>query len=123
MGRRLFSHGEHLFELLTLIRTHPVTFPAIAVQRFHRACKGYLKCMDDLAILPKPKDHFLQHMSDRAAWLGAPALYGCWKDESLNRLLRDVAAGSHGLIHEKRILCDFPKAYAADEAKKRRRVE
>ena len=110
-GPLILNAGKHLMNLLTLIRTHPKGFPAAAVQGFHRSAKGYLDIMNDLRQAPKPKDHMLLELSVRSRFLGSPALYGCWHDEALNRLLRDVAAGAHGTVHERRILLEFPRAH------------
>ena len=38
-------------------------------------------------------------------------MYSNWLDESLIRLLRDVAAGAHALVHEQRSLIEFEQAY------------
>ena len=111
--------GQCLFNLLSLIRKYPRKFPAAAVQSFHENTRMYLASMDELGLRFLPKDHMLVEMSLRCRELGSPALYGCWLDESVNRLLRDVAAGAHSLVHERRTLVEFPKAFE-NERKKRR---
>ena len=50
-------------------------------------------------------------LSLRLHRFGSPKLYGCWTDESLNRLLRDVAGGAHSINHERRVLIEFRKAH------------
>ena len=55
--------GRCLMELLTLIRTYPVTFPAAAIQRFFSNAQRYLYLMVQVVGLGvKPKDHMLMHM-------------------------------------------------------------
>ena len=53
----------------------------------------------------------LVELSLGIARLGSPSLYGNWMDESLNRLLRDVAGGAHSSVHDRRILLEFPRAH------------
>ena len=76
--------------------------------------------MTKLGVSSKPKDHCLQHLSDRIRLQGSPAFYGNWLDESLNRLLRDVAAGAHASVHDRRVLLEWQKAYEGTSSKRRR---
>ena len=107
-GRPILAAGGHLMQLLTIIRAHPKTLPVPAIQKFHTSAKLYLEIMNRLRVAPRPKDNMLMEMSVRCAFLGSPQLYGCWHDEALNRLLRDVAAGAHATVHERRIVLEFP---------------
>ena len=68
--------------------------------------------MDGFGIRRKPKGHMFLEVGLRIAVQGSPALYGNWEDESLNRLLRDVAKGAHSSVHERRVLTEFPRALA-----------
>ena len=70
----------------------------------------------------KPKDHVLQHLSLRIMEQGSPALYGNWLDESLNKLLRDVAAHAHAAVHDVRVLMEWQKAYESQHSVKSRRL-
>ena len=47
-------------------------------------------------------------------------MYGNWTDESINRLLREVAAGAHSTVHDKRVLAEFPLALAKQNEKRAR---
>ena len=114
--------GRHLLNLLELIRARPKTFPAAAIQSLHGSAKAYLVFLGSMDIVPKPKDHMLMEMSLRIPVMGSPALYGCWQDEGLNRLLRDVAKDAHSRVHDKRILSEFPRAHDRARAKKKPRT-
>ena len=109
-GAAILEAGEHLFALLFIIRRFPKKMTAAAIQQFHTRAKGYLR-HTALLMGVKPKDHMLIEMSLRLAYMGSPQLYGNWQDESLNRLLRDVAGGAHAMVHERRILAEFPRAH------------
>ena len=111
IGKAIYDAGTHLFSLLDLIRKHKKRMPANAIQRFHFHVKSYLTLVPILGMHYKPKDHMLMELSLRLARFGSPKLYGCWTDESLNRLLRDVAGGAHSTVHERRVLVEFPKAH------------
>ena len=108
--------------MLDLIRKNPVTFSIAAVQTFHENTKHYLNLLEDLGIDPKPKDHTLQHQTDHVLRLGSPAYYANWLDESINRLLRDVAGGAHQAVFYRRILKEFQAASDGRPNAKRRRL-
>ena len=118
--RTILAAGQSLMSILQLIRDNPITFRAAQVQQFHDASKGYLRIMQSLGVRPKPKDHMLMELSYGCRYLGSPALYSNWADESLNRLLRGVAAGAHSAVHEKRILKEAPKALELAEKRQRK---
>ena len=112
IGKPIYDAGIHLFRILEIIRTSRVKrMPPAMIQQFHFHTKGYLTLVPVLGMHYKPKDHMIMEMSLRLARLGSPKLYGCWTDESLNRLLRDVAGGAHSTVHERRVLAEFPKAH------------
>ena len=103
--------GGQLLGILALVRRYPVFFPANAIQRFHDHAYRYLSIMIiDIGLPAKPKDHMLIHMADRIRIQGSPALYGNWLDESLNRVLRDIAAGAHSSVHDRRLLSEWQRA-------------
>ena len=126
-GPLMLEAGRHLFSILEIIRKNSKSCPAAEIQKFHIAAKGYLVSAESLRVVPKPKDHMLLEMSLGIAFWGSPKLYGNWQDESLNRLLRDVAGGAHSSVHDKRILVEFPRAHDNQRAglttSKRRRSE
>ena len=121
-GATFLQAGRNLMKMLTLIRKHPVTFPLEDVQAFHLAAKGYLEVLERIGMHFRPKDHALQHQSDRILRQGAPALYSNWLDESINRLLRDVSGGAHAAVFYSRVLKEFQKAYNSAPNAKRRRL-
>ena len=110
-GANLLQAGKHLFEILQLIRKHEKKAPISMIQAFHLNAKGYLQVMGELRIRVKPKDHMLIELASRLSFLGSPKLYGCWHDEALNKLLKAVAGGAHPMVHERRILLQFPVAH------------
>ena len=110
-GAVILGAGRHLLSLLSIIRDYPKKLPTREIQRFYSNSKGYLTKLEYLCIRAKPKDHMLIEMALRVAAMGSPQLYGNWHDEGLNRLLRDVAGGAHSLVHERRILLEFPVAH------------
>ena len=123
-GQTLIDGGRALLDMLTIIRSCPKGCTAAQTQSFYRSAKTYLRMLMVLKIKFKPKDHMLLEMSTRVPFQGSPSLYGCWQDESLNRLLRDVAEGAHGAVHARRVLIEFPRAHdnvrLAQQAKRRR---
>ena len=126
-GACVLQAGKHLFEILQIIRQYAKHPPASAIQAMHSNAKSYLRIMGTLRVKPKPKDHMLIELASRMAFLGSPQLYGCWHDEALNKLLKEVAGGAHPMVHERRILIQFPIAHDNDRAgrttAKRRRTE
>ena len=126
-GHLVQQAGENLCSILDMIRQNPKRMPINLVQNFHTCAKGYLRLLPILGVLPKPKDHMLMEMAIHLTRVGSPQLYGCWVDEGLNRLLRDVAGGAHSTVHERRVLIEFPRAHDNARARmssssKKRRV-
>ena len=116
----LLTAGQNLMDVLSLIHKHPFTFPIRDVFCFHNAAKSYLTIMTvTFGFRSKPKDHFMIHMARRIQRMGSPALYANWADEAKNKLLRDIAGSSHSLVHDRRILVEFP--FASEVENKRRR--
>ena len=127
-GPLILQAGRNLFELLSIIRAYPKSAPANACQDFHMSAKSYLTILSTLHIKYKPKDHMLIELAARMSFLGSPKLYGCWHDEALNKLLKEVAGGAHTMVHDRRLLVNFPRAYANSRAglttaKRRRRSD
>ena len=110
--------GNDLLRLLRLIREHTVRFTAPAIQEFYDSTRTYLVWMQGV-LNAKPKDHMLVHLANRLAFMGSPALYGNWLDESVNQTLKAVAAGAHGAVAYTRIMNDFPLAMHAKRGLKR----
>ena len=113
---------DDLWQLLQLIRAHKTVFTLQALQQFHEHTRSYLQTMHGLDLAFKPKDHMLMHMANRIRLQGSPSVYGNWKDESINRTLKNVAAAAHGSVAHKRILNEFPLALEATRAQQRRRT-
>ena len=126
-GPRIQSAGNSLLHILKLLRTYKKACPTPAIQFWQQHAKHYLMQMQALRVVPKPKDHMLLEMSLRISLMGSPSLCGNWQEESLNRLPKDVAGGAHCLVHDRRILAEFPKAHdnarAGVTIAKRRRTE
>ncbi len=74
---------------------------------------------DALGIAEKPKLHLMQHMAVRALRMGSPKLGGTWRDEGINRNLKDAAATAHRLVWDKRVLATFRSSVT--DAKRSRR--
>ena len=122
----ILKAGQSSLKILEIIRSHPrgTMMSACAIQSFHREAKTYLQAMEDLRVVAKPKDHMLMEMSDRLGFMGSPSLYGNWLDESLNRLLRDVASAAHSSVHDRRVLCEFAKAHSKSHQRgSKRRID
>eukprot|EP00974_Lingulodinium_polyedra_P087393 8470764-Lingulodinium_polyedra.AAC.1 len=59
-------------------------------------------------------------MAVRIGKQGAPSFYGNWLDESVNRLLKSVAAGSHSSVWEVSVLTAYRAWKGTADAKRRR---
>ena len=52
----------------------------------------------------RPKHHLMWHLLERLPIHGAPKLYACWKDESLNKLLKACCRQTSQLTFEASVL-------------------
>lgn len=55
----------------------------------------------------KPKAHAMIHMIQRALELGSPRYYHTYRDESLNRVIANIAASSHRMLFATSIFAKF----------------
>ena len=51
----------------------------------------------------------MKHIIEDSAWFGNPQVTACWQDESLNRILAEVARGVHDINCESDTLARFAK--------------
>jgi len=58
----------------------------------------------------RPKHHLFLEMGVRARWQGSPSLLSCWADESINKVVKEVAAMAHLSHFHERVLIEFEAA-------------
>eukprot|EP00969_Alexandrium_andersonii_P292711 12937212-Alexandrium_andersonii.AAC.1 len=61
-------------------------------------------------------------MAHDANYWGAPGRWATWTDESLNKVLKSVAKGSHSMQFEKRVFERMDATLASMGTAKKRRV-
>ena len=66
-----------------------------------------------------PKAHLMIHMLQRAAYLGAPSTYDCFKDEGYNRNLKQVLKNVSQLSFDTHCLAKLEKAMESDNRKRK----
>ena len=76
-------------------------------QDFCAAAKDHIESAKLLGIPMKPKHHWLLEMGVRSRLQGSPGWVSCWSDESINKCLKDVAAGAHSAHFHERVLIHF----------------
>ena len=99
--------GNALLTILSLIRQHRRVFPVEVVQQVFDATSRYLQMHLKLGWAEKPKHHQLMHLCKSIQFLGSPSLYGNWYNETLNKLVKQIASGAHSLVWEQRLLSEF----------------
>ena len=100
---------------LRIVREHPFTLPPGAQQEFMNSMVKGLKMLQAPGIASRPKMHAMVHMCHDTREKGSPALHATWFDESLNRNLKLIAAGSHSRNFYERVL------HSLNETLKRKR--
>ena len=65
----------------------------------------------------KTKNKSMRGFVCRSASCGAPKLSGCWRDEGLNRNLRDAAASAHRRVWTRRVISSFRSSVSTKRAK------
>jgi hypothetical protein len=87
--------GEAMKEWLTIIRSKPVRLdPASHQQLMDCMVRALVHC-EQGRVHDVPKFHMFAHASQRAYTHGNPRFYSTFVDESLNLLLRTIAAFAH----------------------------
>lgn len=77
-------------------------------QEFCSLASEHLELAKSIGIRLRPKHHSLLEMGVRSAECGSPSLGSCWADESINRVLKTIAAGCQQQAHyHERLLADF----------------
>ena len=99
--------AKALVDCLDLIRKYPHRFPPAANQRFVHNTKVHIKAIVRLGMDAKPKHHQFLHMGHRIAFQGSPALWAAWVDESLNNIVKKIAAKAHRQVWAARCLVNF----------------
>ena len=90
--------------------TPPGEMPPDLARRFVDNARCVLEGFEALGVIFKPKMHMYMHLAADTHFKGSPRFYACWVDETLNRLLKDVSAGSHRRVYHKRVLVTVNEA-------------
>jgi hypothetical protein len=100
----LLVAGEALLEWLETIRASPLNVPLESQQRMADCAVRHLAMCERAMVTFVPKCHFFAHLCHRTVLHGNPKMYSTFLDESLNLLLRNLAARAHRRTHAGRVL-------------------
>ena len=110
--------------LVTMMRLHTEfghgLMPPAAAQEYVEAVCEHLNCCAALGARSMPKHHMMMELAARLLWFGAPSAYGCWEDESLNGVLKPIAARAHRLVWGRRVLAEWGRSAGLQ---RKRRIE
>ena len=79
----------------------------------------HLQAMRELEIEVRAKHHCLAHMVRKLLKYGTPALWACWRDESDNHQLAQLASRAHRLVWSRRVISEHRVAYGSRAAKRK----
>jgi len=91
-----------------------------SIQELVDAYKNSLQKMRILGMSYKPKHHQTCHLVSSTLRHGAPHLWGCWRDESLNKHLKMIAVRAHRTVWHRRLLSDFRKGFGVARSVRRK---
>ena len=100
----LLVASEALLEWLDTIRASPLNVPGAAQQRMADCAVRHLVMCERAMVTFVPKSHMFAHLCHRTVVHGTPKHYSTFLDESLNLLLRNLAAGAHRRTQAGRVL-------------------
>jgi hypothetical protein len=103
----LLAGGKALQRWLEITRTDAVALDDGLCQELLDCAQRHLSFCKRAGVKHIPKHHFFAELSSRARFMGNPKTYSCFLDESLNLVLRNVAAASHRAKQEERIFTHF----------------
>lgn len=122
--RQLERMGQGLIGIyrITVTWKEMGEIPADVCQRYCDCAKLVWQARRALGIPFKPKYHRLAH-SVKMLWThGSPYVWGCWRDETENRVLRRVALAAHALVWHQRVLATHRAAFGLRKPSKRLRL-
>ena len=105
---------------LDIVRENPVVLSAEAQQEFLTSMQRALRATSEAGVLNRPKNHIVLHMAHDVREKGSPMLHATWADESANRLLKAVSAGSHARFFYERVLHSMQEQLARHRGKTQR---
>ena len=99
----LLKSGRALQQWLEITRTQAFCLSMSECQRLCDCAQRHLLHSRFAGIAMVPKHHFFSHLWLPAYFQGNPKVYSCFIDESLNLILRELAANTHRARHAERI--------------------
>ena len=122
LARSLTKGLEALIGIHTIIKEHTGGHcPVYVAQRFADHVKVHMHAMRALEIPVHAKHHALAHMVHKLLRFGTPALWGCWRDESDNKMLAQLALRAHRTVWSRRLISEHRMAFGTRRAQRPRR--
>ena len=113
---------EALIGIHTIIKEHTGGHcPVDVAQSFADHVKVHLHAMRALEIPVRGKHHALSHTAQKLLRFGTPALWGCWRDESDNKMLAALALRAHRMVWSRRLISEHRMAFGTRRAQRPRR--
>lgn len=113
---------EALIGIHTIIKEHTGGHcPVDVAQRFADHVKVHMHAMRALEIPVRAKHHQLSHMAHKLVRFGTPALWGCWRDESDEQMLAQLALRAHRMVWSRRLISEHRMAFGTRRAQRPRR--
>lgn len=119
-AQEMIRGGQALLNILDIIRGYPELVPPPLAQEFVDNAKLHLQFCRAVGVHMRPKHHQLLEMGCRILEFGSPALWGCWKDEAINNLLKATASSAHRAVWHRRVVSTFYEAHGPPAAAKAR---
>lgn len=110
-AREMIRGGIALLEILDVIKGYPELVPPAVVQEFVHNAKLHIQFCAAVGLPLRPKHHQLLEMGCRILEFGSPAMWGCWRDEAINNLLKATASSAHRAVWHKRVVSTFYEAH------------
>ena len=91
----LLVAGSVLQDYLQLLVVSPAKVPLQTCQTLMDLCIRHLRLLSEAGVHYTPKHHLWCHLTLRIRTAGNPRCYSTFLDESLNRVLANIAAKAH----------------------------
>lgn len=91
----LLAAGEALEEYMQILKSSAFRVPLEKCARLLFLCLRFLRVMQRAGFKDMPKAHMFVHVTKRARFCGNPISYSCFRDETLNLTLANIASSSH----------------------------
>ena len=103
----LVQSGQCLLAYMDVLARESRRVSEQGAEELTRLCNMHIELAKQARVDVRPKHHLWRHMTARVPALGNPRMYATFHDESINRMLAEMAFACHRMTFERRLFARF----------------